>query len=127
MSRQLAASNRPVVLVVDDEALLRMLATDYFEDAGFEVVEAANGREAIDVLEARPDIDAVFTDVQMPGTPDGIGLAKHVREVCCHCAIVVVSGRVHCRDVDLAPGAKFVPKPYDGSAVVSLVRELIAA
>jgi CheY-like chemotaxis protein len=61
-----------VVLVVDDEALLRMSAADVFSEAGFEVLEASNGAQAIALMETRPDIRAVFTDVQMPGQPDGL-------------------------------------------------------
>lgn len=64
-----------VVLVVDDEALLRMLAADVFSEAGFEVLEASNGAQAIALMETRPDIRAVFTDVQMPGQPALLCLA----------------------------------------------------
>ena len=115
-----------VILVVDDEALLRMLVTDHFEDAGFEVIQAASGSEAITILKARPDIKAVVTDVNMPGTPDGIALAAHVAEVCPHCAIVVVSGRVQPDLGELTPAARFVPKPYDGREVVRMVSEMLA-
>lgn len=69
----------PVILVVEDEALLRMLAHDHFEDAGFEVLEAANGPEALEILAERPDIRAVLTDVQMPGNLDGLELARTFR------------------------------------------------
>ena len=82
----------PVVLVVEDEAMVRIVPTGFFEDAGFEVVEADNGAEAVQVLNSRADIQAVVTDVQMPGTPDGIGLARYVRDVCPDCAIVIRFG-----------------------------------
>ena len=107
--------------------MVRMVTTGFFEDAGFEVVEAENGAEAVQVFNCRADIQAVVTDVQMPGTPDGIALAMYVRDVCPDCAIVVVSGRMEGRDVDLAPGARFVGKPYRGDSLVSMVREMIAA
>ena len=116
-----------MVLVVDDEALLRMLATDYFEDAGFEVLEAANGAEALSLLERRTDVRAVMTDVQMPGDPDGLKLARRVREICPRCAIVVVSGRAQPQAADLAFGAEFLPKPYDGRQVVQAVERLLGA
>lgn len=115
----------PVILVVEDEALLRMIATDHFEDAGFEVIQATNGREAIEVMKARQDIGAVVTDVQMPGTPDGLELAQYVREVCPTCAIVVVSGRVQPGNDEMVSGAQFVAKPYQGETVVNMVREMI--
>lgn len=117
----------PVVLVVDDEALLRMLATDYFEDAGFEVLEAASGPEAMRILESRPDVHAIMTDVQMPGDPDGLGLAHAFRSRCPECAIVVVSGRVQPAGADLAQDAVFVTKPYDGTEMVETVKRLLAA
>ena len=117
----------PVILVVDDEPLLRMLATEHFEDAGYEVLEAASGQQAVALLEKRPDIRAVFTDVQMPGAPDGLSLARHVRRMCPGCAIVIVSGRASPAADELATGARFIGKPYRGEAVVGLFRELLAA
>ncbi|HXD91250.1 MAG TPA: response regulator, partial [Candidatus Binataceae bacterium] len=67
----LSASKRPVVLIIEDEFLLRMEAAEMIEAAGFEVVEAGNADQAIEILESRPDITVVFTDVQMPGSMDG--------------------------------------------------------
>lgn len=117
----------PVILVVDDEALLRMLAADHFSDAGFEVLEAANGAQAVALIERRPDIKAVVTDVQMPGTPDGFELSHLVRQACPDCAIVVVSGRATPGVGDLAEGARYVPKPYQGQEIVQLVAGMISA
>lgn len=118
-------SSKPAILVVDDEALVRMVATDYFEDAGYEVIEAANGAAALALLQERADIRAVFTDVQMPGTPDGFVLARRAREMCPDCAIVVVSGRQWPSPDDLAEGARFLTKPYKGPAVVSMIDQMI--
>jgi CheY-like chemotaxis protein len=83
----LVESRRPVVLIVEDELLLRMDAIDMIEAAGFEVVEAGNADEAIEVLEARRDITIVFTDIQMPG-PRAVGFwpsptARYRLRVCC--------------------------------------------
>lgn len=111
----------PVILVVDDEALLRMLATDYFRDAGYEVIEAENGDVALETLRARPDIRAIFTDVQMPGDVSGIELAERARAECPTCAIVVVSGRQFPRPSELAAGVRFVAKPYLGADIVRMV------
>lgn len=104
-----------------------MLATDHFEEAGFEVIQAANGEQALAALKARPDIRAVFTDVQMPGRPDGVALAHLVREVSPDCAIVIVSGRARPGPDELAAGARFVSKPYRGAAVVGMVSEMIGS
>jgi CheY-like chemotaxis protein len=73
------ATRRPVVLVVEDEFLIRINAAEMMEEAGFEVVEASNADEAVATLEARLDIAVVFTDIQMPGTMDGLKLARAVR------------------------------------------------
>ena len=73
------ASTRQVVLIVEDEALVRMTAVDMIEEAGFEILEAANADEAILLLEARRDITVLFTDIEMPGSMDGLGLAQAVR------------------------------------------------
>ncbi len=115
-----------LILVVDDEAFLRMLATEFFEEAGYEVIEAANGSEAMAVLQDHPGIDAVFTDVQMPGEPDGLALARAVRNVCPRCAIVVVSGRVAPGPGDLVEGARFLMKPYDGDQAVRTIQQLLS-
>ncbi len=68
-----------MVLIVEDEFLLRMDAVDMIAAAGFEVIEAANADDAIEILEARRDITVVFTDIQMPGSMDGLKLARAVR------------------------------------------------
>src|SRR6476646_6789894 len=68
----LTAAKRPVVLIVEDEFLLRMNAVEMIKEAGFEVVEAGNADEAIAILENRLDIRVVFTDIQMPGSMDGL-------------------------------------------------------
>lgn len=115
----------PVILVVDDEMLLRMLATEHFEEAGYEVIAAENGAAALAALTARPDIQAVFTDVQMPGLPDGFALARAVRKTSPDCAIVVVSGRAAPVREDLADGVRFVTKPYWGQDVVRLIGSMI--
>ena len=117
----------PVILVVDDEALLRLLAATEFAQAGFEVIEAANGAQALTILARRADIRAVFTDIQMPGTPDGLALAKHVRDLRPDCAIVVASGRIEPDEDDLAARARFIPKPYSCESVIGMVREMIGA
>jgi CheY-like chemotaxis protein len=73
------AAKRPVVLVVEDELVLRINAAEMIAEVGFQVVEAGNADEAIAVLEARPDIHIIFTDIQMPGSMDGLRLARLVR------------------------------------------------
>lgn len=120
------SASLPLIIVVDDEPSLRMLATDVFEDAGFEVIVAASGPEALKALEVRQDVQAVVTDVQMPGDPDGLALAHAFRERCPRCAIVVVSGRAIPAARELAVDAAFMSKPYDNRDIVATVERLIA-
>jgi CheY-like chemotaxis protein len=116
---------RPVVLIVEDEFLLRMDAVDMIASAGFDVVEAANADEAIEILESRPDITVVFTDIQMPGSMDGLKLARAVRGRWPPIKIIATSGHVHVKEIDLPDGGRFLPKPYSPSQVTGVLRELI--
>src|ERR1700709_515587 len=106
----LVESRRPVVLIVEDEFLLRMDAADIIAAAGFEVVEAENADQAIEILEARRDITVVFTDIQMPGSMDGLKLARAVRGRWPPIKIVATSGRVNVAQKDLPEGGRFLPK-----------------
>src|SRR6187399_2890330 len=103
---------RPVVLIVEDELLLRIDAAEMIKAAGFEVVEAANADQAIEVLEARRDITVVFTDIQMPGSMDGLKLARAVRGRWPPIKIVATSGLVDVGEKDLPEGGRFLAKPY---------------
>jgi CheY-like chemotaxis protein len=117
--------SRPVVLIVEDEFLLRMDAVDIIAAAGFEVVEAANADQAIEILEARSDITVIFTDIQMPGSMDGLKLARAVRGRWPPIKIVATSGHVHVSETDLPEGGRFLPKPYSPVQVTGVLRELI--
>lgn len=108
------------ILVVEDEALLRMMAIDMFEDAGFIVFSAANGRDAVRLLAENASIKGLFTDVEMPGPVSGLDLARIAHDLYPHVAILVVSGRAKPSESDLPPGAKFVGKPYEARAIVTL-------
>jgi CheY-like chemotaxis protein len=120
----LVESKRPVVLIVEDELLLRMNAVDMIEAAGFEVVEAANADEAIEILEARRDISVVFTDIQMPGSMDGLKLVRAVRGRWPPIKIVATSGHIGVAQTDLPEGGRFLPKPYSPGQVMDVLQEL---
>lgn len=115
---------RPVVLIVEDEFLLRIDAADMIKGAGFEVIEAANADQAIKVLEARLDVTVVFTDIQMPGSMDGLKLAQAVRGRWPPIKIVATSGRLNVDEIDLPEGGRFLPKPYSHAQVARVLREL---
>jgi len=120
----LSESKRPVVLIVEDEFLLRMHAVDMIQGAGFDVVEAANADQAIEVLEARRDITVVFTDIQMLGSMDGLKLAQAIRGRWPPIKIVATSGHVNVTETDLPDGGRFLPKPYSPHQVAGVLREL---
>jgi CheY-like chemotaxis protein len=123
----LTEQNRPVVLIVEDDFLLRMDAADMIKAAGFEVIEAGNADQAIDVLEARRDITVVFTDIQMPGSMDGLKLAHAVRGRWPPIKIIATSGHVRVGDTDLPEGGRFLPKPYNHAQVTRVLRELTSS
>ncbi len=95
--------------------------------AGFEVVEAGNADQAIEVLEGRPDITVVFTDIQMPGSMDGLKLARAVRGRWPPIKIIATSGRLHVDEGDLPEGGRFLPKPYSHAQITRVLRELTTA
>jgi CheY-like chemotaxis protein len=82
------------VLIVDDDALVRALAVDIVEDAGYLALEASDADEAVGLLESRPDIAVLFTDINMPGSMDGLKLAHAVRDRWTPVKIIMVSGKV---------------------------------
>lgn len=120
-------AKRAVILIVEDESLIRMNAVEMIEEAGFEVVEAANADQAIAILERRLDITVVFTDIQMPGSMDGLKLAAAVRNRWPPIKIVATSGHVKLGAGDLPEGGRFLPKPYSPTEIVKTLRELIEA
>jgi len=121
----LSASSRPVVLVVEDEWLLRMDAADMIAAAGFEVVEAVDADEAIEILESRRDITMVFTDIQMPGSMDGLKLARAIRGRWPPIKIIATSGLVDVGEKDLPEGGRFLLKPYQPKELTNVLRKLM--
>ena len=116
-----------VVLVAEDEALVRMLATDVLEDAGYEVVETRNAAEALALLQKRTDVRAVFSDIEMPPGMNGLELAREVRKRWPGMAILIASGKMRPGPEELPPGARFIPKPYEPDMVVRALRAIVGA
>lgn len=113
------------VLVVEDEAILRLHAIDIVEEAGFTAIEAKNSDEAIAILEARSDITLLFTDVHMPGSIDGVKLAHAVRNRWPPVKIVVVSGHEQVNEDELPEGSRFFSKPFEAEKMIAELRTLI--
>ena len=115
------------VLIVEDEPLIRMGTVYLIEDAGFEVYEAGSADAAIALLELHKEIRLIFTDVDMPGSMDGLNLAHYVRGRWPPVKIMVTSGHVKVDEEHLPAGALFIPKPYDAAEITQKVREMIVA
>ena len=122
---EVARDGRPVVLVVEDEILVRVTALAIIEESGFEAIAAGKADEAICALETRSDIRVVFTDVQMPGPMDGLKLAQVVRDRWPPVALLVTSGKTPVTASDLPRGARFLPKPSFPLQVEMTLRELL--
>lgn len=101
------------ILVVEDEALLRFHVVAFFEDERWTVYEAENADQAIALLDRHRDIRVVLTDVQMPGTMDGLRLAHYVRERFPPTILFVVSGNTRVEEEALPARSTFLPKPFD--------------
>ena len=114
------------VLVVEDEMVLRMRAVDIVEDAGFVPVEAVNADEALAILEARSDISLLFTDIQMPGSIDGLKLAHTVHRRWPAIKIVLVSGQVNLSDAEKPGDSRFFGKPLVADNMIAELQRMAA-
>ena len=117
----------PNVLVVEDEMILRMRAVDIVEDAGFRSVEAVNADEAMSILESRSDISLLFTDIQMPGTMDGLKLAHAVHERWPSIKIILVSGQVKPSDAERPADSRFFGKPLGVEQMITELQAMVGA
>jgi CheY-like chemotaxis protein len=119
-------SNVPaVVLVVEDEMLLRMRAVDMVEDAGFTSVEAVDADQAVAILESRSDIALLFTDIQMPGSMDGLKLAHAVHQRWPPIKIILVSGQLRLADLDIPADSRFFGKPLEAKVMIAQMRSMV--
>jgi CheY-like chemotaxis protein len=105
--------SRPAILIVEDEALIRMDAADTIADSGFPTFEAGSADEALSLMERHDDILVLFTDIEMPGSMNGLALAARVRERWPQVRIIIASGAVEVKRADLPCHALFFKKPYD--------------
>jgi two-component system, response regulator PdtaR len=113
---------RPIVLVVEDDELQRMLATTMLEEAGYDAVEADSADEAITILEARKDIRIVFTDIEMPGSMNGLKLARATRDCWPPIELILTSGQYQLGASDLPARGHFLMKPYKFDELVEVLR-----
>ena len=120
------ASSKIVVLVVEDEPLVRMAIVDHLEDEGFLVLQASNADEAVAILVTNLTVRIMFTDIDMPGGMDGLKLAAAVRDRWPPIKIVVTSGHRQVNVQDLPVEAQFFSKPYNPDTIVSAFRDMMS-
>jgi two-component system, response regulator PdtaR len=119
-------STLPTVLIVEDEFLIALGAADLVQSAGYNTVEVSNADDAVCILEDRPDIGIVFTDIRMPGSMDGLELAHCIRNRWPPVKIIVTSGHHILRAGDLPDGGVFIPKPYTNREITSALKAMTA-
>ena len=117
----------PNVLIVEDEMILRMRAVDIVEDAGFNPVEAVNADQAISILESRSDISLLFTDIQMPGSMDGLMLAHAVHDRWPTIKIILVSGQMKPSDAERPADSRFFGKPLGVDQMITELQAMVGA
>lgn len=124
-----AAAPPEIILVVEDEVLIRLEVCDYLRECGFQVLEAATADEAVVVLESGISVDLVFSDVQMPGRLDGFGLARWVRTNRPDIRVVLTSGVARTAELaeDLCSVGPVIEKPFSQKTLINRIRELLAS
>ena len=115
------------ILIVEDEPFLRMEAVDFLSDEGFTVIEASSSDEGLALLRQRPEIRMLFTDIHMPGSMDGLVLARIAAADFAHVRILIVSGKAVPDARALPSGAHFMAKPYEVAAVVAHIHKAVHA
>jgi two-component system, response regulator PdtaR len=115
-------SIRSVILIVEDETLPRLYLGEVLERAGYQVVSAANADEAIEVLKSRDDIHTIITDINMPGSMDGLRLAAAVKDRWPPIKIIIATGKEAPRREEMPVDSQFLPKPYAPDRVLAAVR-----
>jgi DNA-binding response OmpR family regulator len=118
--------NQPVVLLVEDEPLVRTWQVDILREAEFWVLEAEDADEAFEILKRRPDVRVVLTDVDMPGSLDGFEFARLVAQGWPEVGVLVISGKTAPAPGDIPPTAMFAPKPLRPAALVEKIQALLA-
>jgi DNA-binding NtrC family response regulator len=114
-------------LIVEDETLIRMHGADLLEEAGFTVLEAADADEALSILRNRGGVQLLFSDVDMPGSMDGLELAYLVQKRWPHIRLLLTSGHHRLVARHLPMTGAFVRKPWEHASLVEKVRGLLLA
>lgn len=113
------------ILIVEDDALVRMVGVEMLQDAGFEVNEAETADDAIAILEKSPEVELLFTDIDMPGSMNGLELAALVHQRWPNVQLLVTSGKHNVRNSDVPDDGRFLPKPYSSITVVNQIADML--
>lgn len=119
-----AEPQRPTILLVEDDVLLRLVTSEDLRSSGFNVIEASNADEAMTILDSAVAIDLVLTDIRMPGSMDGLALAAFVRQRWPELKILVASGE-RPGQAALSAADAFLPKPYDSVGLLARLNSLM--
>jgi CheY-like chemotaxis protein len=114
--------NTRLILVVEDEALVRVCTAALLEDAGCQVIEAGDAEEALRAFEANDQVTTLFTDINMPGPINGLSLAHRIFRMRPRVQLILTSGRGSPSDDEMPAGGHFLPKPYDCHQLTALIR-----
>ncbi len=114
----------PVILIVEDDPIVRVVAAEFIAEQGFEVLEAENANAALDLFNARSDIELLFTDINMPGKLDGLALAREVARRWPQVLLIITSGRGSL-GYSLPATGEFIAKPYDFDKLAERIAELL--
>lgn len=123
----MAKDPKPVALVVEDELFVRMLGIDILESAGFDVLEAATADEAIDVLQEHTDVQLLFSDIDMPGSMNGLALAHVVHDRWPKIRLLLTSGYHQLYKAQIPDAGQFLSKPWTQQALVAKVQATMTA
>jgi CheY-like chemotaxis protein len=126
MTDAMANKPAPVILIVEDDPFLRMLTVEFVNEAGFETLEACDADQAIAILESNSKITVLFTDINMPGSMDGLKLARVVSNRWPVIEILIASGHVLLQQADLPPNGRFLRKPYRAAAMIADLHSLVS-
>jgi CheY-like chemotaxis protein len=125
MTTAMANKPAPVILIVEDDPFLRMLTVEFVNEAGFETLEACDADQAIAILETSSKITVLFTDINMPGSMDGLKLPRVVSNRWPAMEILIASGHVLLQQADLPPNGRFLRKPYRAEAMIADLHSLV--
>jgi CheY-like chemotaxis protein len=114
-----------VILVAEDDEVLRLYASELLEDHGYSVLEAENAEQALAILTQRSDVGLLFTDVQMPGAYDGMDLSRQVHERWPHVRLIITSGRERPSRSEIPDDGRFLAKPYRARELLAQIDDLM--